>query len=341
MAPSPEAKAEWRVTVGNRRAELDWDDLSAAIVEHLRAWPNLGGTVCTYLAMPGEVDLTQLVAARPDCRWVVTRTPPDGRLTIHEIGSSMEVHPLGFRQPTAGEPAIPPSAVDVYLVPGLAFDVAGVRLGRGGGHYDRLLAQVPPPTSLVGVSPTATIVERLPHADHDVPMSHLATEHGVAEIADDLPDAARRFLAAALAAGLVVRPRVFPEGTKTSADAAEAVGSELGAIAKSIVFMVDDHPVVVLISGDRRVDTERLAEVVGASAARRASLEEARSHTGFAAGGTPAVGLMGPAAVLADLSLQRYHVVWSAAGTPTAVYPVEVDRLVSVSDARWVDVAET
>jgi prolyl-tRNA editing enzyme YbaK/EbsC (Cys-tRNA(Pro) deacylase) len=80
---------------------------------------------------------------------------------------------------------------------------------------------------------------------------------------------------------------------------------------------------------------------MGAAGARRASLDEARSHTGYAAGGTPAVGLATPIPVLADLSLQRYHEVWSAAGTPTAVYPVALDRLVSVSDARWVDVAET
>lgn len=341
MGNAPVSKAEWRAFARDRRSVVDLEAASRRIVDHIERWQGLAGTVCTYLAMDDEIDLSRLVAVRPDCRWVVTRTPERGELTIHDLGSPMEVHRLGFHQPDGTSALISPSEVDVFLVPGLAFDVCGVRLGRGAGHFDRLLATVEPGASVVGISPAAATFARLPTADHDIPMSHLGTEYGVTGTARDLPDAARRFLAAAIGEGLAVTPQVFPDGTKTSADAAEAVGAELGAIAKSLVFMADDRPVVVLISGDRRVDTGMLATAMRASGTRRASLEEARSHTGYAAGGTPAVGLAEPVPVLADISLQRYSVVWSAAGTPTAVYPVELDRLVSASDARWVDVAET
>lgn len=156
----------------------------------------------------------------------------------------------------------------------------------------------------------------------------------------DLPPATVRFMELAAAAGLDVQPMVFPDGTKTSADAAEAAGCELSAIAKSIVMMAGDEPVVVMISGDRRVDPKRLAAATGRSPVRRASLEEARHHTGWAAGGTPALGYVNPVEVLADRSLRRHDEVWSAAGTPTTIYPVSLDDLVRVAQARWVDVAQ-
>ena len=70
-----------------------------------------------------------------------------------------------------------------------------------------------------------------------------------------------------------------------------------------------------------------------------ASLEEARAATGFAAGGTPAFGYATPVPVLIDRSLQRHDEVWSAAGTPTTVYPIDRESLVAASGARWVDVA--
>jgi len=151
----------------------------------------------------------------------------------------------------------------------------------------------------------------------------------------------RQVVEAARERGLNIEVRLFPEGTRTSAEAAAAVGCDVSEISKSLVFMVDERPVVVLISGDRRVDPERLARAAGGHRARRASLDEARRATGFSAGGTPAFGHTGPVEVLADRSLQRHRGVWSAAGTPTAVFPVAVEDLVRVSGAVWVEVAET
>lgn len=156
----------------------------------------------------------------------------------------------------------------------------------------------------------------------------------------DLPQATKRFMAIAGDVGLDVKPMVFPEGTKTSADAAHMAGCDLSAIAKSIVMMAGNEPVVVVISGDKRVDTNRLGKTVGRTPVRRATLEEARSHTGWSAGGTPAFGYVNRVEVLADRSLLRHDEVWFAAGTPTTIYPVPLDELIRVSGARWVDVAE-
>lgn len=153
------------------------------------------------------------------------------------------------------------------------------------------------------------------------------------------PPATERFLAAARAAGLSVEPVVFPEGTKTSADAARAVGCDLAQIAKSIVFMAGDEPVIVFMSGDHRVDLDRLSAATSAPA-RRATLDEVRSHTGFVAGGTPPLGHATPMRVFADVSLRRNEEVWSAGGTPTTVFPVALTTLVEVSRAEWADLAE-
>ena len=156
----------------------------------------------------------------------------------------------------------------------------------------------------------------------------------------DLPEATLRVVRAAADLGLTIEPIMFPEGTKTSAEAATAVGAELAQIAKSLVFIVDGEPVLVLMSGDRRVDTARLAATLDADGARRASLDECRAATGYAAGGTPAFGHARSMVVVADRSLMRNEDVWSAAGTPTTVYPIKLSDLVGAADARWVDVAE-
>jgi prolyl-tRNA editing enzyme YbaK/EbsC (Cys-tRNA(Pro) deacylase) len=140
--------------------------------------------------------------------------------------------------------------------------------------------------------------------------------------------------------GLDLRVRVFPEGTRTAADAAAAIGCPVSAIVKSLVFVVDDRPVVALVPGDLRLDPAKLAVVVGGERARRASLEEVRAATGYAAGGTPPFGHTTGLEVIADRALRRHDEVWAAAGTPTAVFPISIDALIAASGARWGEVSE-
>jgi len=156
----------------------------------------------------------------------------------------------------------------------------------------------------------------------------------------ELPAASRRLQAAATRSGLVVDILRFPVGTKTATQAAAAVGCDVAAIVKSLVFVVDDEPVVALVPGDRRLDTERLARVAGGSRARRATLDEVREATGFAAGGTPPFGYPQPLRVFADPLLARHDPVWAAAGTPDTVFAVSVPDLLRISGAVEAEIAE-
>lgn len=139
------------------------------------------------------------------------------------------------------------------------------------------------------------------------------------------------------AVGVDLDIHVFPEGTKTADDAARAVGCPVSAIVKSLVFAVDDKPVLALVPGDRRLDTAKLAAAAAGTEVRRASLDEVREATGYAAGGTPPFGHSGSIQVFADESLRRNDPVWAAGGTPTTVFPISPAELDRLADPLWVD----
>jgi prolyl-tRNA editing enzyme YbaK/EbsC (Cys-tRNA(Pro) deacylase) len=146
-------------------------------------------------------------------------------------------------------------------------------------------------------------------------------------------DAARR-------AGLEIEVERFPEGTRTAADAARAIGCAVAQIVKSLVFMADERPVVALLSGANRLDPDRLAAATGASATRRADGREARAATGFAIGGVPPFGHAGSVTVLVDRDLLSHEVLWAAAGLPDAVFAISPTDLVRVSGGLVGDLAE-
>ena len=122
--------------------------------------------------------------------------------------------------------------------------------------------------------------------------------------------------------GLDVEVQVLPDSTRTAVEAAAAVGCEVGQIVKSLVFMRDGEPVMVLCAGDRRVAAKRLG-------LRAANADEARAATGFSIGGIPPLGHDQPLDTLIDESLRRFATVWSAAGTPYAVFEADTDALIS------------
>jgi prolyl-tRNA editing enzyme YbaK/EbsC (Cys-tRNA(Pro) deacylase) len=131
-----------------------------------------------------------------------------------------------------------------------------------------------------------------------------------------------RFREEALRLGLSLKILEFPEGTRTAAAAAEAVGSDIGQIVKSLVFMADGRAVLALTSGRNRVDPAALARLSGATSVRKATPDEAREATGFSIGGTPPFGHTRPIEVFVDRDLLDYEVVWAAAGTPKAVFAI-------------------
>ena len=129
--------------------------------------------------------------------------------------------------------------------------------------------------------------------------------------------------------GLNVRPRSFPEGTKTATDAAAAIGVAVGQIVKSLVFLVDGAPTMALVAGDNRLDEAKLATAAGGTTVARPDGDAVRAATGFPIGGVPPVGHDLP--VFVDETLLSYDVVWSAAGTWNDVFPAEPSDLVKAT----------
>jgi prolyl-tRNA editing enzyme YbaK/EbsC (Cys-tRNA(Pro) deacylase) len=126
--------------------------------------------------------------------------------------------------------------------------------------------------------------------------------------------------------GLQVEVVDLPESTRTAAEAAEACGCEIGQIVKSLVFIVDERPTMILCAGDRRV-----TEIDG----RPGSAKEAREATGFSIGGIPPLGHDSDLPTLVDESLRRFDRVWCAAGTPNAVFEAGVEDLIAaLPDAK-------
>jgi prolyl-tRNA editing enzyme YbaK/EbsC (Cys-tRNA(Pro) deacylase) len=130
----------------------------------------------------------------------------------------------------------------------------------------------------------------------------------------------------------------FAESTRTAEEAAAAVGASVGQIVKSLIFLAGDRAVLALVSGANRVDTEKLARAAGA-AIRRADADAVRAATGFSIGGVPPIAHATALPTFLDADLQRYEVVWAAAGTPNAVFPITPAELERITGAQVVDLA--
>jgi len=155
---------------------------SRAIRGHLAALPAVrqATTVLGYAATDAEVDLDPLLAALLDEGRTVALPVVDGarlRLAaVTDLDSDLVLGHLGVREPRRGCAAVPESTIGVALVPGVAFDRDGGRLGYGGGHFDRLLAELDAPA--IGVAFHAQLIQRVPLRPHDVRMDLVVTEDG-------------------------------------------------------------------------------------------------------------------------------------------------------------------
>jgi Cys-tRNA(Pro) deacylase len=138
--------------------------------------------------------------------------------------------------------------------------------------------------------------------------------------------------------GIESRVLRLPDSTRTAPEAAKAVGCEVGAIAKSLLFLADGEPVLAICAGDRRVDTARLADLLGASEVKMAPAEEVRRVTGFAIGGVPPLGHATPITILMDTALLRWPTVYAAAGAHDALFPIEPQKLADAAGARVEDI---
>ena len=131
----------------------------------------------------------------------------------------------------------------------------------------------------------------------------------------------------------------FTATTRTAEDAAREIGTEVERIVKSLVFVSEGEPVVVLCSGRARVNEGLLATALGKPSVRRATADEAKMLTGFAIGGVPPFGHERGCRVVADEGLLGFDEVWAAAGLPDAVFPIAPNDLVRIANAEVVRVA--
>jgi prolyl-tRNA editing enzyme YbaK/EbsC (Cys-tRNA(Pro) deacylase) len=157
---------------------------------------------------------------------------------------------------------------------------------------------------------------------------------------DEWPEPVERVAAVLRERGVDARLEEFHDGTPTAAAAARAVGCPLAHIVKSLVFVCDGRPVLVLVPGDKRADVAKIAVAAGAAYARSARHEEVQSATGFDPGAVAPFPAPGVAKVLIERELLRAQTVWVGAGSPrhmAALAPSDVARL---AGAEIADLAE-
>ena len=150
---------------------------------------------------------------------------------------------------------------------------------------------------------------------------------------DQRLSAPQRVQAALAAAGVAVGIQEFPASTRTAQDVAAAVGTGVGQIVKSLLFLAGDAPVLALLSGANQLDPARLDALTGASI-RKADADAVRQATSYSIGGVPPTGFPAPIPTFIDRDLLQYAVVWAAAGTPRHVFPIAPQDLVRITAGR-------
>ena len=146
-----------------------------------------------------------------------------------------------------------------------------------------------------------------------------------------------RVMEAARERGLEITTKRFPEGTKTAADAAAAIGVSVGQIVKSLVFGVDTEIVMALVSGSNQLDEKKLALAAGGAKCSRVDADAVRAATGYPIGGVPPLGLATQMRIFIDPDLLQYDEVWAAAGTWNDVFAIKPDSLVLSTGGLIVD----
>jgi Cys-tRNA(Pro) deacylase len=130
----------------------------------------------------------------------------------------------------------------------------------------------------------------------------------------------------------------LPADTSTAVSAAQALGTTVPAIVKSLLFLADGDPIVVLAPGDRRVDREAVARYLKAAAVRLARPDEALQFTGYPVGGVPPLAHRSRLRVLMDSHILDSAIVYAAAGSPNAIFGIEPRRLQQLAGAEIADV---
>jgi len=156
----------------------------------------------------------------------------------------------------------------------------------------------------------------------------------------NLPEGVQRVAAALKAKNHPHTPVMLDDAARTAQQAADALGIAVGQIAKSIIFRrkVDDVAVLVITSGDRRVDEKKVEALVGRIG--RADADFVKAKTGFSIGGVSPLAHAQPPVTLVDQELFRFEEIWAAAGHPHGVFKLHPRDLAMLSDAPTADVTQ-
>jgi Cys-tRNA(Pro) deacylase len=150
----------------------------------------------------------------------------------------------------------------------------------------------------------------------------------------------QHFQAEAEALGLHLQVKEFDQTTGTAEAAAEAIGCTVEQIVKSLIFMVNNEPVMALVSGKNKLSEAKLAALLGVSKSqvKRADADAAKEFTGYAIGGVPPFGYKTAIRTFIDEDLMAFETVWAAAGTPNAVFPITPKALQETSKGQTADI---
>lgn len=134
--------------------------------------------------------------------------------------------------------------------------------------------------------------------------------------------------------------KLLPDDTSTAELAAQALGTEPGQIAKTLCFLADGEPVLIVACGDKKIDTKKFSRQLGVKKMKMADAELVLEVTGFAPGGVCPFALLKPVPVYLDRSLFDYDVTYIAAGTPHSALPIAADQLAEITCGIWVEVSK-
>jgi 5-formyltetrahydrofolate cyclo-ligase len=167
--------------IRNKLGKAARQQASLSICTWIESWPifQQSFVILTYMPIPGEVDLTTLLVRQPQKQWVIPRIIPEEnhRMVLHRYEAGrLTHHPFGMDEPSPDSPVVPASEVQVALVPGLTFDRHGMRLGYGGGYFDRFLRDFQGIS--VGVVFRDLLLNQLPCGNLDMPVNWIVTEEG-------------------------------------------------------------------------------------------------------------------------------------------------------------------
>ena len=137
-----------------------------------------------------------------------------------------------------------------------------------------------------------------------------------------------------------LKVQILEKTARTAKEAANALNCEEGAIVKSLVFKTETEFLVCLISGDKRCSLNKLKKVISKKDVSMASADDVKAQTGFTIGGVSPVGHINDLDIIIDRTLERFQIVYAAAGHPNSIFKIDISKLKELTKGRVEDITE-